>query len=154
MNGPISISGSRRPRRGRREDAESVQWRKPVGEAQIQSGGAPWTGSGRPISGYSRADLPRGTAFSRLQGGPRKKKEVKEAKIEYLTPLDASAGNVFMAIEDKRMLPRPPKQKTLQIKRDMTKYCQYHKHHGHDRNDCRHLKIEIEKLIQRGQLKE
>ncbi|GAA0166972.1 hypothetical protein LIER_40286 [Lithospermum erythrorhizon] len=33
-------------------------------------------------------------------------------KIEYLTPLNASARNVFMEIEDKRMLPRPPRQKT------------------------------------------
>ncbi|GAA0162657.1 hypothetical protein LIER_18698 [Lithospermum erythrorhizon] len=36
----------------------------------------------------------------------------------------------------------------------MSKYCQYHRNHGHDMDDCRHLKIEIEMLIQRGQLKE
>ncbi|GAA0153150.1 hypothetical protein LIER_11462 [Lithospermum erythrorhizon] len=52
------------------------------------------------------------------------------------------------------MMPQPPKLKTSQYKTDMRKYCQYHKEHGHDTDDCRHLKIEIEKLIQRGQLKE
>ncbi|GAA0156298.1 hypothetical protein LIER_13824 [Lithospermum erythrorhizon] len=35
-----------------------------------------------------------------------------------------------------------------QNKKDMSKFCQYHKDHGHDTDDCRHLKIE--KLIQRG----
>ncbi|GAA0173404.1 hypothetical protein LIER_27028 [Lithospermum erythrorhizon] len=58
-----------------------------------------------PDRAYSRTDLPRGSAFSRLQGDPRKRTE-------------------------------------------------YHKDHGHDTDDCRHLKIEIEKLIQRGQLKD
>ncbi|GAA0157721.1 hypothetical protein LIER_14926 [Lithospermum erythrorhizon] len=65
-----------------------------------------------PDKAYSRADLPRGSAFSRLQGDPRKRKEVKEGKIEYLTPLKTSAGNVFLEIEDRRLLPRPLQQKT------------------------------------------
>ncbi|GAA0165190.1 hypothetical protein LIER_20653 [Lithospermum erythrorhizon] len=65
--------------------------------------------------GYSRADLPWESAFSRLQEDPKKKEK---------TPMD------------------------------MRNYYQYHKHHGHDMGDCRHLKIEIEKLIKRGQLKE
>ncbi|GAA0150356.1 hypothetical protein LIER_37104 [Lithospermum erythrorhizon] len=71
--------------------------------------------------GYSRADLPRGSAFSHLKGDP-KKKEVKGEKIGYLTPLNASVGNVFLEIDDKRTLRRPPRQKTPQGKRDMSKY--------------------------------
>ncbi|GAA0166320.1 hypothetical protein LIER_21498 [Lithospermum erythrorhizon] len=58
-----------------------------------------------PRQKYALADLPRGSAFSCLQWDLRKKKEVKEWKIEYLTPLNASAGNVFIEIEDKQMLP-------------------------------------------------
>ncbi|GAA0163166.1 hypothetical protein LIER_19102 [Lithospermum erythrorhizon] len=85
-----------------------------------------------PDIAYSRADIPRGSAFSRLQGDSRKQ----------------------MEIGDKRMLPPPPRQKMPQNKKDMRKSCQYQKNHGHDTDDCRHLKIEIEKLIQRGQLKE
>ncbi|GAA0165988.1 hypothetical protein LIER_21252 [Lithospermum erythrorhizon] len=102
-----------------------------------------------PDMAYSRADLPRGSAILLLQGDPRKRREVKEGKIEYLTPLKTSTGNVFLKIKDKRLLPRTP-----QNKRDMRKFCQYHKDHGHDTDDCRHLKIEIEKLIQRGKLKD
>ncbi|GAA0155105.1 hypothetical protein LIER_38019 [Lithospermum erythrorhizon] len=58
--------------------------------------------------GYSRADLPRSNTFSRLQD-EQKKKEAKGGKIEYLTPVRASVENIFLEIEDKRMLPRPLK---------------------------------------------
>ncbi|GAA0139961.1 hypothetical protein LIER_35169 [Lithospermum erythrorhizon] len=37
---------------------------------------------------------------------------------------------------------------------DMSKFFHYHKNHGHDTDDCWHIKIEIKKLIQKGQLKE
>ncbi|GAA0161958.1 hypothetical protein LIER_39326 [Lithospermum erythrorhizon] len=83
-----------------------------------------------PVKAYCRADLPRGSALSRLQGDSRKSKEVKDGKIVYLTPLKISAENVFLEIEDRRLLSRPPWQKTSQTKRDMSKFYQYHKDHG------------------------
>ncbi|GAA0156084.1 hypothetical protein LIER_13658 [Lithospermum erythrorhizon] len=55
--------------------------------------------------GYSRVDLPWGSDFSRLQADPKNKKKVNERKIEYLTPLNTSTWNMFMQIEDKRILP-------------------------------------------------
>ncbi|GAA0152452.1 hypothetical protein LIER_10933 [Lithospermum erythrorhizon] len=58
-----------------------------------------------PNRAYSQIDLPRGSAFSRIQGDPKKRKEVKEGKIEYLTSLKTSAGNMFLEIEDRRQLP-------------------------------------------------
>ncbi|GAA0159820.1 hypothetical protein LIER_16517 [Lithospermum erythrorhizon] len=73
---------------------------------------------------------------------------------EHETPFNASVGKIFLEIEDNWMLPRPPKKKTTQYKKDMSKYCQYHKDHGHDTDDCRHLKIQIKKLIERAKLKE
>ncbi|XP_043701682.1 uncharacterized protein LOC122652073 [Telopea speciosissima] len=36
--------------------------------------------------------------------------------------------------------------------RNKNKYCQFHQDHGHDTEDCRQLKGEIEALIQRGRL--
>ena len=38
-------------------------------------------------------------------------------------------------------------------KRDMTKYCEFHRDHGHRTDDCIHLKNEIEFLIRRGHLR-
>ncbi|XP_077248252.1 uncharacterized protein LOC143887894 [Tasmannia lanceolata] len=42
---------------------------------------------------------------------------------------------------------------TSSNKRDKSKYCRYHKDHGHDTNECRHFKEEIELLIKRGHLR-
>ncbi|GAA0162040.1 hypothetical protein LIER_18227 [Lithospermum erythrorhizon] len=52
------------------------------------------------------------------------------------------------------MFSRPPWQKNPKNKRDISKFCQYNKNYGHDTDNYRNLNIEIEKLIQRGQLKE
>ena len=42
--------------------------------------------------------------------------------------------------------------KSNPARRDDTKYCEFHKDHGHQTDDCIQLKKEIEYLIQRGHL--
>ncbi|GKF28080.1 hypothetical protein Tco_0094422, partial [Tanacetum coccineum] len=36
--------------------------------------------------------------------------------------------------------------------RDTPKYCHFHEDYGHDTNDCRHLKVQIEEAINSRQL--
>ena len=43
--------------------------------------------------------------------------------------------------------------KTDPAKRDSTKYCEFHRDHGHRTDDCIRLKKEIEYLIRRGHLR-
>ena len=43
--------------------------------------------------------------------------------------------------------------KTDPAKRNLTKYCEFHRDHGHLTNDCIHLRKEIEYLIRRGHLR-
>ena len=43
--------------------------------------------------------------------------------------------------------------KTDLTKRDMTKYCEFHRDHGHRTDDCIQLKKEIELLIRRGHIR-
>ncbi|XP_077221632.1 uncharacterized protein LOC143855400 [Tasmannia lanceolata] len=59
-----------------------------------------------------------------------------------------------MAITDKQYLKWPPKLMSKGSKRDRSKYCQYHKDHEHDTDECCHLTEEIENLIKRGHLRE
>ncbi|KAL5571243.1 hypothetical protein UlMin_020840 [Ulmus minor] len=48
----------------------------------------------------------------------------------------------------------PPGIRTPSNKRDNTKYCRFHRDTGHTTEECRVLKDEVERLIQRGQLRE
>ncbi|KAL5540592.1 hypothetical protein UlMin_043541 [Ulmus minor] len=48
----------------------------------------------------------------------------------------------------------PPGIRTPANKRGNTKYCRFHRDTGHTTEECRVLKDEVERLIQRGQLRE
>ncbi|GAV58162.1 hypothetical protein CFOL_v3_01696, partial [Cephalotus follicularis] len=47
----------------------------------------------------------------------------------------------------------PEKLRSPAERRDVEKYYQYHRDHGHDSEECRQLKNQIEDLIQRGHLR-
>ncbi|GAA0152927.1 hypothetical protein LIER_11286 [Lithospermum erythrorhizon] len=55
---------------------------------------------------------------------------------------------------NKKLLPKPPRIRGQEANRDKSGYCEYYKEYGHDTNECHVLKIEMEKLIKRGHLKE
>ncbi|GAV59925.1 LOW QUALITY PROTEIN: hypothetical protein CFOL_v3_03456, partial [Cephalotus follicularis] len=46
----------------------------------------------------------------------------------------------------------PEKMRSPVEKRDLEKYRQYHRDHGHDTEECRQLKNQIEDMIQKGHL--
>ncbi|XP_043818247.1 uncharacterized protein LOC122725274 [Manihot esculenta] len=72
--------------------------------------------------------------------------------LENLTPLNASRAEVLMAVQDKEFLQWPRPMRAEANQRDPNKYCQYHRTHGHDTNNCYQLISEIERLIKRGHL--
>ena len=62
------------------------------------------------------------------------------------------ANKILMQIKDELSLKWPKPLSSSSRKRDLKKYCRFHKDHGHYTDECRDLKEQIEELIQRGKL--
>ena len=62
------------------------------------------------------------------------------------------ANKILMQIKDDLSLKWPKPLSSSSRKRDLKKYCRFHKDHGHYTDECRDLKEQIEELIQRGKL--
>ena len=56
-------------------------------------------------------------------------------------------------MERENLVAPSPRMKRGTLKRDRSKYCDYHKDHSHDTEECIHLKEKIEELIRQGHLK-
>ncbi|KAL5579755.1 hypothetical protein UlMin_012197 [Ulmus minor] len=70
------------------------------------------------------------------------------------TPLTETVATVFNQAEHRGIFNYPPGIRTPANKKDNTKYCRFHRDTGHTTEECRVLKDEVERLIQRGQLRE
>ena len=68
------------------------------------------------------------------------------------TPLTASVSQVLREVQHERFLRCPSQMKSDPAKKDDTKYCEFHKGHGHRTDDYIQLRKEIEYLIRRGHL--
>ncbi|KAL2454991.1 Uncharacterized protein Adt_47507 [Abeliophyllum distichum] len=68
--------------------------------------------------------------------------------------LNTSLENVLMKTRGKDILKKPVPMKASSSELNQKRYCRYHRSTGHDTDDCRDLKGEIESLIRRGHLKE
>ena len=58
-----------------------------------------------------------------------------------------------MQIKDDPSLKWPERMKGDPSKRNISKYCRFHRDHGHDTDECYDLKQQIEVLIKQGKLK-
>ncbi|GAA0170108.1 hypothetical protein LIER_24446 [Lithospermum erythrorhizon] len=74
--------------------------------------------------------------------------------MECFIPLRVSVAEVFSEIVYTNLLSKPVRMRSAPGRRDKNRYCEYHREHGHDTNEYRILKSEIEKLIKSGYLKE
>ena len=65
-------------------------------------------------------------------------------------PLTASVSQVLREVQHENFLRWPSQMRSDPAKRDNTKYCEFHRDHGHRTDDCIQLRKEIEYLIRRG----
>ncbi|KAL5548582.1 hypothetical protein UlMin_003813 [Ulmus minor] len=69
------------------------------------------------------------------------------------TPTTVPVATIYSENEHLGIFTIPPNIRTPVNRRDNTKYCRYHRDIGHVTEECRVLKDEVERLIQRGQLR-
>ncbi|GFY87521.1 hypothetical protein Acr_05g0011600 [Actinidia rufa] len=70
-----------------------------------------------------------------------------------LPPLNAPVAQVLSEIKHEEFVKWPEKIKTDPQKRNRKKYCEFHRDHGHNTEDCFQLKEQIADLIKRGYLR-
>ncbi|XP_022883485.1 uncharacterized protein LOC111400301 [Olea europaea var. sylvestris] len=81
-----------------------------------------------------------------------RKKQRQEVSPTPFTRLNTSKTNILMEIKDMKELKWPVRMRSPPESRDMNKYCEFHRDHGHTTENCKALQWEIEALIKRGLL--
>ncbi|XP_077252503.1 uncharacterized protein LOC143891885 [Tasmannia lanceolata] len=81
-----------------------------------------------------------------------RRERTPQRREENYTPLNASRRHILAAIKGEEFVRWPTRMISKGNKRDKSKYCRFHKDHGHDTDECWHLKEQIELLINRGYL--
>ena len=69
------------------------------------------------------------------------------------TPLTATVSKVLSEVQHENFMRWPSQMRSDPTKRDNTRYCEFHRDHGHRTDDCIQLRKEIEYLIRRGYLR-
>ncbi|KAK0583290.1 hypothetical protein LWI29_035505 [Acer saccharum] len=92
------------------------------------------------------------------KGHPRESKGNARAnrfrgRYNHYTPLTGDHDEILSVVEDKG-LAKYPRQQSANARRDTTKYCRFHKDHGHETSKCFQLRDHIESLIRDGHLKD
>ena len=76
------------------------------------------------------------------------------SRFNSYTSLNTSREQIIMEVEGRNLLRNPSPMKAPVERRNMTKYCKFHKDKGHDTAECFQLWDQIEVLIQEGYLQE
>ncbi|XP_023892540.1 uncharacterized protein LOC112004522 [Quercus suber] len=85
----------------------------------------------------------------RTNDGNRRKDD-KSSRLVKFTPLVMPIDKILMQIKDEHFLKWPRPLHSSPNVCDKSKYCRFHKDHGHYTEDCRDHKEQIEELIRKG----
>ncbi|XP_038704809.1 uncharacterized protein LOC120000766 [Tripterygium wilfordii] len=131
--------------------------------SQFSFSSAP-TKKGSSALGKTEKDLPPPSNKQRkVEGKSDKRKDDQSSRktdqgpiprYSSYTPLNNSLHNILLEVSHRDILKLPKKMRAPPEKHTSDKYCLFHMNHGHDTEECRHLKDEIEGLIRRGYLKQ
>ena len=104
-----------------------------------------------PKKDRERSPKRRGSVRDRL-GSPQPELRQRYSPRQF-TPLKAVVSQVLREVQHEQFLRWPSQMRSDPTKRDNTRYCEFHRDHGHRTDDCIQLRKEIEYLIRRGYLR-
>ncbi|XP_010275029.1 PREDICTED: uncharacterized protein LOC104610215 [Nelumbo nucifera] len=99
-----------------------------------------------------RSSLSRRISRSPARGS-NKRSAMPPAYIKTFTPLNTKRKEILLQIKSNDYVKWPFKMRGDPNNRNPNKYFHFHKDVGHDTENCRNLKNEIEDLIKRGYLR-
>ena len=116
--------------------------------------------SAKPQGGNGGNGKKRNTSGAE-QGGEKKAKSAPADKHPKLQPyqprftnytiLTTSRAEIYLATYQEEPYRKPPPLRS-EGKKDKNKFCRFHNDYGHDTNECKQLKDEIEFLLRSGKL--
>ena len=98
-----------------------------------------------------RSPKRRGSIKDRL--GPPQPELRQQYSPQQFTPPTATVSQVLCEVQHENFLRWPSQMRSEPTKRDDTRYCEFHRDHGHRTDDCIQLRKEIKYLIRRGYLR-
>ena len=104
-----------------------------------------------PRRDRKRSPKRRGSVKDRL-GPPQPELRQRYSPWQF-TPLIATVSQVLHEVQHEKSLRWPSQMRMEPTKRDNTRYCEFHRDHGHRTDDCIQLRKEIEYLIRQGYLR-
>ncbi|KAL0420377.1 UNVERIFIED_CONTAM: hypothetical protein Slati_3060600, partial [Sesamum latifolium] len=104
--------------------------------------------------GEKRKDAKEETPSKKPRTDSRERKAPYQRINAVYTPLMVPITQVLMVVEGKGLLARPRSWRDGPQRPQSDKFCHFHNDYGHTTEECRHLKNEIERLIQNGYLQE
>ena len=104
-----------------------------------------------PRRDKERSRKRRGSVRDRL--GPPQPELRQQYSPRQFTPLTSTVSQVLYKVQHEKFMRWPSQMRMNPTKRDNTRYCDFHRDHGHRMDDCIQLRKEIEYLIQRGYLR-
>ncbi|KAL0413054.1 UNVERIFIED_CONTAM: hypothetical protein Sradi_1507100 [Sesamum radiatum] len=104
--------------------------------------------------GEKRKEIKEETPSKKPRADFRERKPPFQRVNVVYTPLTVPITQAFMAVEEKGLIARPRSWRDTPQRPKSDKFCRFHNDYGHSTEECRHLKNEIERLIQNGYLQE
>ncbi|KAL0444712.1 UNVERIFIED_CONTAM: hypothetical protein Slati_2193900 [Sesamum latifolium] len=104
--------------------------------------------------GEKRKEVKEETPSKKPRIDTRDKKPPFQRVNDVYTSLTVPITQAFMAVKENELLTCPRSWRDTPQCPKSDKFCRFHNDYGHTTEECRHLKNEIERLIQNGYLQE